>query len=141
MTYTFDERIVSDLHKDAYGYRPSTYWWSLWMTSTDDEKQLTWDNLLVELRHSMDEERDRHARAEARFGELIAKNMQLGAADEFTAVRWILDAEELSTIDLMYGSDYVAFLFDLPYKGKYDTMIGEVCEQLKKHVDNYTVVR
>jgi len=132
MTYTFDEQIVSDLHKDAYGYRPSSYWWSSWMSSTDDEKQETWDNLLVELDRSIKEEKDRHSAAEAAFARLIQSTINYGARDEVTAIRWILQAKNLSEFDLSYGSDYVAFLFDLPYKSKYDTMIGEVCEQLKE---------
>lgn len=131
MTYTFDERIVSDLHKDAYGYRPSTYWWSEWMVMTDDEKQETWDDLLVDLEISIKEEKDRHTAAEIAFGRLIAKNIQLGAANDQTAVRWILDAENLSDVDRMYGSDYVAYLFDLPYKGTYDTLIRTVLAEME----------
>lgn len=126
MAYTFDDKIVSDLHKDAYGFRPSSYFWSQWMAGTDDEKQALWDNLLIALERSIQEEKDAHAAAELRFAEMIRKNIALGAADELTAVRWILDAEELSDVDMMYGSDYVAFLFDLPYKGRYDNMIQTV---------------
>ena len=126
MEYTFDEMTVSDLHKDAYGFRPGSYFWSLWMAGTDDEKQAMWDQLLVALEQSIQEERDRHTRAEARFAKMIAENMLLGAPDEETAVRWILEAEELSDYDMMYGADYVAHLFDLPYKGTYDTLIRTV---------------
>lgn len=126
MAYTFDEMTVSDLHKDAYGFRPSSYFWSLWMSATADEKQTMWDDLLVALEQSIREEKDRHAAAELRFAEMIEKNIALGAADEQTAVRWILEAEELSDVDMMYGSDYVAHLFDLPYKGTYDNMIQTV---------------
>ena len=50
----------------------------------------------------------------------------MGAADEHTAIRWILDAEDLSEVDLAYGSDYIAFLFNLPYKGTYDSLIQAV---------------
>jgi hypothetical protein len=132
MAYTFDERIVSDLHKDAYGYRPSTYWWSDWMSSTDDEKQETWDDLLVDLEISIKEEKDRHSAAEAAFAQLIQSTINYGARDEKTAIRWILQAKNISDFDLSYGSDYVAFLFDLPYKSKYDAVINEVCEQLKE---------
>lgn len=126
MAYTFDDKTVSDLHKDAYGFRPSSYFWSQWMAGTDDEKQALWDDLLIALERSIQDEKDAHAAAELRFAEMIRENMLLGARDEETAVRWILEAEELSDYDMMYGADYVAFLFDLPYKGTYDNLIQTV---------------
>jgi len=59
MAYTFDAQIVSDLHKDAYGCRPSSFWWQCWNEATDDEKQAEWDDLLVALHRSIaDEEQE-----------------------------------------------------------------------------------
>ena len=48
-TYTFDEDTVSDLHKDAYGFRPSGCWWGNWNTMSDAEKQEEWDQLIVSM--------------------------------------------------------------------------------------------
>ena len=45
-TYTYDERIVSDLHKDTYGFRPVSGWWTEWKESDEDGKQAIWDMLL-----------------------------------------------------------------------------------------------
>ena len=45
-SYTYDEAIVSDLHKDAYGFRPREGFWNHWNLSTHDEKQEMWDGLL-----------------------------------------------------------------------------------------------
>jgi hypothetical protein len=132
MAYTFDEQIVSDLHKDAYGFRPSAGWWDCWKFQDDEGKQAAWNTLLDDLSRSMKEERDRHACAEDKFALQIANTIALGAADEKTAIRWILDGESLSDIDLMYGSDYVAFLFDLPYKGRFDKIISEVCKEIEE---------
>lgn len=47
--YTFDEQIVSDLHKDARGYRPTEYFWEEWSQCGDDTRQAMWDNLIEEL--------------------------------------------------------------------------------------------
>lgn len=126
MSYTFDSNIVSDLHKDARGYRPREGFWSEWNRSTDFDRQAIWDGLMRELEHSIQEEQDRHARAETAFAGLIQMNRQLGAADTHTAIRWILQARNYSATDLAYGSDYVAFLFDLPYKGQFDAAIAAV---------------
>lgn len=43
--YTFDESIISDLHKDAYGFRPSSAWWVEWNSMSSDEKQETWERI------------------------------------------------------------------------------------------------
>jgi hypothetical protein len=48
--YTFSEELLSDLHKDARGFRPRSEWfWHDWNTSDDDGKQAIWDNLVEEL--------------------------------------------------------------------------------------------
>jgi hypothetical protein len=47
-TYTFDENLVSDIHKDAYGFRPRDGFWSRWSNATIDQKQVIWDELLDE---------------------------------------------------------------------------------------------
>ena len=37
--YTFDENIVSDLHKDARGFRPHAAFMEGWNQSSDDNNQ------------------------------------------------------------------------------------------------------
>ncbi len=44
--YTFDEKTVSDLYKDAYGFRPRGGFWSRWESANDDGKQAIWDDML-----------------------------------------------------------------------------------------------
>ena len=44
--YTFKELEVSDLHKDATGFRPRAEFWNQWATANDSEKQKIWDNLI-----------------------------------------------------------------------------------------------
>lgn len=118
MTYTFDANIVSDLHKDAYNHRPSRYWWSTWMASTDNEKQSIWDSLLVTINTEIDLDRQAKSEAEGRFGDMITANMRLGASDKIVAIRWILESERISNFDLAYGPDYVSYYFGMGY----DTM-------------------
>lgn len=50
MNYTFNETEISDLHKDAYGFRPSHSFWLEWQASSMDEKQAMWDLMLEDLR-------------------------------------------------------------------------------------------
>jgi hypothetical protein len=130
--YTFDEQIVSDLHKDARGYRPSEYFWEEWSQCGDDTRQSMWDNLLEELAAETARQKDAYARAEIEFHQRVQGTMLAGAKDELTAIRWILEAEQLSKFDLAYGSDYVAWHFGLPYKGEFDQQIQTVIDAMTK---------
>ena len=130
--YTFDEQIVSDLHKDARGYRPTEYFWEEWSQCGDDTRQAMWDNLLEELAAETARQLDAYARAEIAFHQRVQGTMVAGARDELTAIRWILEAEQLSKFDLAYGSDYVAWHFGLPYKGEFDQQIQTVINAMTK---------
>lgn len=44
--YTFDENVVSDLHKDTYGFRPDQSFWGFWAAANPDQKQAQWDNMI-----------------------------------------------------------------------------------------------
>lgn len=132
MTYTYDEQIVSDLHKDARGYRPDEYFWEEWTQCGDDTRQSMWDNLLNELAAENARQKDAYARAEIAFHQRIQGAMLVGAKDELTAIRWILEAEAFTEIDLAYGSDYMAFHFGLPYKGQFDQQIQTVINAMTK---------
>ena len=114
--YTFDETIVSDLHKDAYGYRPDTYFWEEWTQCGDDTRQAMWDNLLVELEQTRDREAQEQIAAINAFELEIANALDVGASSREDAVRWIVQGLELSDIDMMYGGSYICFLKGLPYR-------------------------
>lgn len=93
--FTFDADIVSDLHKDARGFRPSGYWWMMWEEASDLRRQEIWDGLIDELNHCMEQERQAQARAIERFEQLVAKTIEYGAADRETAIRWIVESLDL----------------------------------------------
>ena len=46
--FTFDENLVSDLYKDAYGFRPSGSFWLSWEEASDLRRQEIWNDLLDE---------------------------------------------------------------------------------------------
>lgn len=117
--YTFDENIVSDLHKDARGFRPSGSWWMMWEEASDLRRQEIWDNLIDEMRAEQEYEAERQAHALDRFEGLVSKTIEHGAADRETAIRWIvesLDMGEYATAEYacyQYGLSYIcANLFD-----------------------------
>jgi hypothetical protein len=129
-TYTFDESIVSDLHKDARGYRPIAGWWQMWNALGDAEKQNVWDDLCAE--HSAEMDRERHAQnmASIALHQRIQGVMLLGAKDEVQALKWIMEAEEFSDFDLQYGPSYFCFHFGLSYRAEKEFSIQEAINEM-----------
>jgi len=114
-TYTFDDRIVSDLYKDAYGCRPGELFWYQWKTVSDDQKQSIWDSLCVELDREIARETEAHDRACVRFESRIEQLIGLGAIDRTMAIRWILQAEELDASEYP-AYEELEYQLGLPYR-------------------------
>lgn len=117
-TYTFDENTVSDLHKDAFGFRPSEAFWMQWKTSTDTEKQGTWDYLVKVMQEEMEYDRRREAAAIERLDQRIASLMHHGARNREMAIRWIAEAYEC-TDDL----EHLEWNLGVPF-GHITSMLG-----------------
>ena len=75
--YTFDENIVSDLHKDAYGSRPGERFWAEWSLTDNDGKQRMWDALLDDLGRAIENEREYQQQAIAEFESWVAQTMSI----------------------------------------------------------------
>lgn len=54
---TFSDALVSDLHKDARGFRPSEYFWEEWTQAPDHVKQKIWNRLQTEVELSIEEDK------------------------------------------------------------------------------------
>lgn len=126
--FTFDTSIVSDLHKDARGWRPREYFWQTWEAASDEEKQVIWDGLCNELNWEMERERKAEERTIAEFEEQIARNLSYGAADRQQAIRWIVESLDPSEFDMMYGGSWVCWELGLPYS--MEDEFKEVCKEL-----------
>jgi hypothetical protein len=133
-TYTFDDQIVSDLHKDARGYRPSYHWMELWNYADDDQKQTMWDALSQELSEELDRERVAKARAMLALTERLGQMYELGATSEVQALKWVIEAEEFSDFDLQYGADYFCYHFGLSYSAKNEFRIQEAINEMLSEV-------
>jgi hypothetical protein len=129
MAYTFNAQIVSDLHKDARGYRPDAYFWEEWNQCGDDTRQAMWDNLLVELEQETARQKAAEAKALADFRAQIKSMRKLGAETERQAIKWIFHSQKLDRYDLQYGADYVAWNLGLAYNNPYRAVIQECCDQ------------
>ena len=132
--YTFNENIVSDLHKDARGFRPTEYFWEEWTQAPDQFKQKIWDCLIQELEDTMAEDRRREAQAALQLTERLEEMYQLGAKSEVQALKWIMEAEEFSDYDLQYGPSYFCYHFGLAYSAAKDFAIQRAMNEMLAEV-------
>jgi hypothetical protein len=132
--YTFDDNIVSDLHKDARGYRPRELFWAEWNTCDDFDRQAIWDGLLRELSQTMERQRHEENIALIALHQRVQGMMLIGATSEVQAMKWILEAEEFSDFDLQYGPSYVAFHFGINYKDVNEFPIQEAINEMLSEV-------
>jgi len=128
MSYSFDENAISDLHKDAYGFRPSVEFSMLWQLSSDDQKQEIWDDLVAIMQRSMEAEEAAEKAAFEAFEGQIQAALLSGAADRETAIRWVVEALDLSEAELTYGGEHVCFLVGIPfsYTQELDAAVAEI---------------
>ena len=126
MAYSFDENIVSDLHKDAYGVRPREGFWSQWTSSNDNEKQVIWDGLLGSLNNTMEREERELIEAKMRWEAHIAKLMKDLGINFETAVRWDMQAMGVSRDDPQAFGYYLWHwgISSLSYERKIEMKLG-----------------
>lgn len=92
--YTFDPQTVSDLHKEAFGFRPSSAFYDEWRESTDDQKQATWDWLLEAAARRAEDEAADEARALEDFEKELASIIKIrGCQHEIDALVYMTPIE------------------------------------------------
>jgi len=110
--YTFDADTLSDLHKDAYGFRPrDEEFWNAWDSADNDGKQRIWDNLLDDVERSIENEREAHQEAIADLEDRIRFMMStVAGCTREDAIRYLHDAYDT------YGDiEYLEFHLGVPY--------------------------
>lgn len=124
MRYTWDENVVSDLHKDAYGFRPSATWWAQWRAMDGDDRQAEWDRLCGELEAEQAREQAARSRSQARWEDHISQLMSTNGIDRATAIRWDMQAE-----DAVNDAGFYCFLVGIGYHNEEEInrmLVGEV---------------
>lgn len=92
MSYTYEENLVSDLHKDAYGMRPGQRFWDEWKSYSEDEKQECWDLLIKDLYLADALQKKEEAEALVTFRNLVRKTMNLCSCKWDDAIRMLCEA-------------------------------------------------
>ena len=91
--YTYSDELYSDIHKDAYGFRPRDGGVHRWHVLTPAQKQEAWDYMEATIAEDIAAEKLREAEDLVEFEALIAAHIQLGAKDRETALRWMTQNE------------------------------------------------
>jgi hypothetical protein len=101
--YTYSDDIISDLHKDARGYRPTEFFWEEWTQSPDSVKQEVWNMLCEEMEISMKEQEAMEATALVEFRKVLRSVMDTASCNWKSALRYLADAENC---DINFELDY-----------------------------------
>lgn len=112
MTYTFDDLTVSDLYKEAYGFRPSADWRLWWTQLSDIRKQEEWDWLCFQADEEGNHEKARQGLALRNLEDRIDRAIYDGAYDREQAIRQILQEEGL---DEEQDAGYICYKLGLSY--------------------------
>jgi hypothetical protein len=91
--FTYSDDIISDLHKDVYGYRPREAFWADWDNCTPAEKQKTWDEYCNALEANAIQEAVQEAADVAKFEDRVQDVIAIGAGNRTTALEWIVGQE------------------------------------------------
>lgn len=108
--------LISDLHKDARGFRPSSDWMTRFRASSFAEQEAEWNALCAELDRAMEEEERAQQQAITRFEARVSDLIASGAGDRATAIRWIVDAEGCADDLPFYGMESLCYTLGLPYR-------------------------
>ena len=94
--FTYSDDIISDLHKDAYGFRPSQRFFDDWAEYTPAEKQECWDMLCEEMERSMKEQAAAEAAALVEFRKAVAAVVKYCDVKWTRALEYLADEADIS---------------------------------------------
>jgi hypothetical protein len=92
--YSYDMDSFSDLHKEAYGFRPSESFWQWANAATPTQLQSRWDDLANSAKLRYQEQCDMEAAALVELQIQLDSTMREHGVSIVTAIRWLHDAHE-----------------------------------------------
>jgi len=121
-TFTYDIHSFSDLHKDAYGRRPTSSYYKWMDSATATELQQEWDYLCREA-DLREQARQQDEAASLELLEIqLTKMMADNKVDRATAIRWLDDAHgtngDYQFLDYYLGVKYGTIEGMLGIKGR-----------------------
>lgn len=101
--------LYSDMHKEAYGWRPRN--WAEVATWTAADFAPVLERLRVAAQAAFEQEEREHAEAAVEVEKVITKLIAQGAGNRATAIRWLHESEETNGDD-----NYLCFVLGLRYE-------------------------
>jgi len=117
MSFTYDDNIISDLHKDAYGFRPTQRFFDDWAEYTPAEKQEVWDSLVSTMEYNQKEEARIEADNLIEFRKQVAATMRFCDCNWKKAVEFLADAEG-EDVNCEQGFDYFLWCQGIGYNDR-----------------------
>ena len=121
--YDFDDSIFSDLHKDAYGFRPRGH---EYFDAAPERKQEIWVQTIEALEASQEEESLREQEAVAEFKAQITRVIEAGAGNRITALRWLIQPAG-ETFRLEQDVEYWVFNQGILFTDYGRELVKELC--------------
>jgi len=110
---------ISDMYKDAFGVRPH----GMFNEYSEQELLAEIDRLQVEVEDAIEHEQKTDALLITRFNDEVATFIQQGAANRSTAIRWMLQAHDLTFED----ADFICYNFGInPYISQGRDILEEI---------------
>jgi hypothetical protein len=106
----FDTSLLSDLHKDAYGFRPSPDTWTAWKQMSTEELNADIDYMIELLEQNSKEEERQEFLAVTAFEAYVKQTMSICNVNRATAIQYDMDAH-----DVMGDVGYYEYHWGLPY--------------------------
>jgi hypothetical protein len=128
MTFTYCDDLISDFHKDVYGYRPRESFWNEWETLTPTQKQTIWDEYDRVSELQVIETKAQEERDVAKFEDRVQDVINIGAGNRKTALKWIADSETF-----YHGQDVEHFVWQqgILFTGYGKQLIKDLLEVVK----------
>ena len=94
MTFNSNAAIISDLYKDAKGFRPSAAWMQSFIEMSQEDQQTVMDDLQEAVDSEIEHEREREDRAYTYWSNEIYDMTIVHNISFVDAIRWDMQAED-----------------------------------------------
>lgn len=91
-----DMSVLSDMHKDALGYRPNAEFWARVKNMSDEEVRELMDGLQEDVESEILQDAARELASQRIFERSIQTWIDVGAGNRETAFRWMAQADDLN---------------------------------------------
>jgi|TARA_R100000081_G_C4661967_1_gene88082 hypothetical protein len=97
--YTYEDNLISDLHKDARGHRPSYGFMLMWDDLSPAQKQEKWDSLCEEMEESIEMEKQMEKVSLDEFRKTLRATMKTTGTNWKRALFFLAQAEDINIED------------------------------------------